>query len=302
MNQQLHYQLLYYALIVMAISSIFYLLSAFGLFELYPHFFGKTHPHKWHTLFRLCFVIAFAVVNHWVLVPHFYIKRQYVFFFSIVLLCLVSLLVLPDIILKAPDFEPPNHEDSKLGSPNFEEGHRPPFLQTLLVELVHMYLLFFICTFTSIAVRTRQYMQQIEEQQANAIANIKYKMEQEPLVATEYIEDKQAETVQNKIETALTVTVNYSLVRIEFSEILFIKSMDNYLHFHLKDKKSILVRMTLRETSEKLPSEAFLRIHKSYIVSIAAIESIRNKTISIANQDIPIGKSYEEVISKVFVK
>ncbi len=261
------------------------MLSAFGMCGIYAHFVGKDHPHKWHTLFRLCFVIVFGVINHWFLVPHFYIKRRYAFFFSIVLLCLVSLLVLPDIILKAPEFESPDFVKPNFEPPKFKEGHPPPYLQTLLVELAHMYLLFFITTFTSIAMRTRQYMQRVEEQQATeAIPNNEYEKE---------------ETIKVKpTEIALTVTVNYSLVRIEYS----IKSMDNYLLFHLHDKKPILVRMTLKEASEKLPKDAFLRVHKSYIVAVAAIESIRNKTILIAKQEIPIGRTYEERISTILQK
>jgi LytTr DNA-binding domain len=278
MNAQLHQKWLYYALVAIAVLSTLYLLSAFGLFDIYPHFFGKTHPHRWHTLFRMCFVIAFAVVNHWFLVPHFYIKRRYLFFFSIVLLCLVSLLVLPDLMLKPPKFDP------KM----LKENPPPPFVRTLIVELAHMYLLFFISTFTSIAIRTRQYMEQLEDQ--HTLSRIP-------------IEGKNEETIKVKpIETALTVTVNYSLMRIEFSDILFIKSMDNYLQFHLKDKKPLVVRMTLKEAIEKLPNTEFLRVHKSYIVATTAIESIRNKIISIAKQDIPIGKAYEEALSKVFEK
>ena len=148
-----------------------------------------------------------------------------------------------------------------------------------------MFLLFFISTFTSIAIRTGQYLQQIGQVKT---------------VISTSIEPKKEELAENKTETALTVTVNYSLIRIEFSDILFIKSMDNYLQFHLKDKKPILVRMTLKEATEKLPTERFLRVHKSYIVAISAIESIRNKTILIAKNEIPIGKTYEEFVSNIF--
>ena len=286
MNQPFYYKFLYYALSVLMLLSIFYLLSVFDTFGSFFHLFSKTHLHKWHTLFRFCFVIAFGVVNHWVFVPHFYIPKRYALFFSIVLLCLVMMLVLPDILIEMPKFDPKR----------LEIGHHKPLPPSPLVfEMVIMFLLFFIGTFTSIAIRTRQYITQIEQLQAVSNAN----MEQQYITTIANMEVKNEET-ERRIETALTVTINYSLVRIEFSDILFIKSMDNYLHVHLKDKKPILVRMTLKEALEKLPTAEFLRVHKSYIVSISAIESIRNKTVFIANQDIPIGKSYEEAISKVF--
>jgi LytTr DNA-binding domain len=286
MNQHFPLKPLYYALGILTVFSTLYVLSVFGLLENYAHFFGKTHPHKWHTLFRMCFVIAFAVVNHWFLVPRLYISKRYIFFFAIVFVCLVALMILPDIIITPPKLERPQFEQSKLF-----DGHPPPFpFQTLLFELIHVYLLFFIATFTSIAVRTRQYIQQIErhyEQQSQA---------------SEIIEHQKETTEERDIETALTVTVNYSLVRLTFSEILFIKSMGNYLHFFLKDKKPVLVRMTLKEALEKLPNEGFLRVHKSYIVAVALLENIRNKMILINDQEIPIGRVYEETVFKVFAK
>lgn len=285
-NQPLHLKLLSFALIVVAISCIFYVMSAFGLIHIYAHFLGDSHPHKWHTLFRVCAVGAFAGVNHGFLVPQLYIKRRYFTFFTIILSCLVILLVLPDIILPKPVFD----------HIKFRNGQHLPFgSRVLLFEMAHIYLFFFISTFASIATRTGQYIEQIEQR----LKTMPVYIEQQQLPITE-IEQKNSAIIEKPIETAFTVTVNYSLIRIEFSDILFIKSMDNYLQFHLKDKKPILVRMTLKEASEKLPTEAFLRIHKSYIVAIAAIESVRNKTILIAKNDIPIGKTYEESLAKFF--
>lgn len=276
MNQQLRNQILYYALSFMLIVCIFYLLSVFDTFGSFMHLFEETHLHKWHTLFRFWIVIVFGVTNHWFFVPRFYIAKRYLLFFSIVLLCLVVMLVLPDILLPQPHFD---HK-------RLEPGHHNPLPPSpLILEMVIMFLLFFISTFTSIAIRTGQYLQQIGQERA---------------VSSSILESQKEEIIEKQLETGLTVTVNYSLIRIEFSEILFIKSMDNYLQFYLKDKKPILVRMTLKEATEKLPNGDFLRVHKSYIVATTAIESIRNKTILIANNDIPIGKTYEEAISKVF--
>lgn len=276
MNQQFRNQILYYALSFMLIVCIFYLLSVFDTFGSFMHFFEETHLHKWHTLFRFFIVVVFGVVNHWVFVPRFYISKRYLLFFSIVLLCLVILLVLPDILLPQPHFD---HKRLEFGHPN----PLPP--SPLILEMVIMFLLFFIGTFTSIVIKTNQYLQQIE---------------QEKKAISPSLEHEKEEIIEKQLETGLTVTVNYSLIRIEFSEILFIKSMDNYLQFHLKDKKPILVRMTLKEATEKLPIDRFLRVHKSYIVPITGIESIRNKTILIAKNEIPIGKTYEESLSKFF--
>ncbi len=288
---------MYYALVIVAISSIIYLMSMFSLFGNYDHFFGKTHPHKWHSLFRGCFVAVFVLVNHWILVPRLYIKKHYLGFFSIIFVCLISLMVLPDIVLPPPIFDPNRFESSTF------HGKLSPFpIRTLMFELAHVYSLFFIAIFISIATKTRQYIQQIEQQIEQRI---------EPSIEQQQL-DLQVVTVENAlrketieerdVETALTVTVDYSLVRIEFSDIFFIKSMGNYLHFFLKGKKPVLVRMTLKEASERLPSDTFLRVHKSYIVAVIYIEHIRNKMIFINEQEIPIGRAYEETVLKIFGK
>jgi DNA-binding LytR/AlgR family response regulator len=288
MTQPFYQKILYYSLSFMLLISIFYLLSVFDTFGSFWHLFDKSHLHKWHTLFRFCFVIVFGIVNHCFFVPHLYIPKRYVLFFTVVILCFVMMLVLPDILLTKPQI------DFK----RFEPEHPNPLPPSPLVfEMVIMFLLFFIGTFTSIAIRTSQYVAQIKLQQAISTTN-----KEQEFVTTVTIIENRNEEIEKQIETALTVTMNYSLVRIDYSDILFIKSMDNYLQFHLKDKKPLLIRMTLKDASEKLPQGAFLRVHKSYIVATAAIESIRNKTILIDRHDIPIGKAYEEAIFKVYEK
>ena len=303
MNQHIPYKSLYFALISVAISSIIYLMAMFGLFDGYTHFFGKTHPHKWHSLFRVCFVGIFIVVNHWFLVPQLYIKKRYLSFISIVFVCLISLLVLPDIVLPAPPFE--GHLSER---PQFNDKMLPFPMRTLMFELAHVYLLFFIGTFISIALKTRQYMefteqkhaQQLENQTITQVVQLEQQATQQFTTADG---DSKKEVIEERsVDTALTVTVDYSLVRIEFSDICFIKSMGNYLHFFLKDKKPVLVRMTLKEATDKLPNDAFTRVHKSYIVAVAHIEHIRNKMILINEQEIPIGRAYEDVVLKIFGK
>jgi hypothetical protein len=284
MNQHFPFQPLYYALAAVTVSSLIYLLSMFGLFDGYDIFFGKIHDHKWHSLFRMCFVGCIAAVNHWLLVPQLYGQKHYFSFFALLLFCFVSLMILPDLVMTPP----------KLERPNFVNGLPPSFpMRTLLFDLIHILLFFFISIFISIAIKMRQDAREIEQ--------IEPPIEQNQAILPKNNEQK--ETAEERdIDTALILTVNYSLVRLPFSEILFIKSMGNYLHFFLKDKKPVLVRMTLREASEKLPSQGFLRVHKSYIVAMAHIEHIRNKIILINDQEIPIGRAYEEMVLKVFGK
>ena len=58
--------------------------------------------------------------------------------------------------------------------------------------------------------------------------------------------------------------------------------------------------MTMKAVLEKLPANAFARVHRSYIVSLSAVDKLRNKIISIGGEEIPVSSSYEEAFAKLF--
>lgn len=88
--------------------------------------------------------------------------------------------------------------------------------------------------------------------------------------------------------------VDYGLVKVVFSEILYIEGQDNYVKFYFENQKSLLVRITIKELLEKLPENSFCRIHRSSIISLSKITSFRNKTVYIKDIALPVGNTYEE--------
>ena len=103
-------------------------------------------------------------------------------------------------------------------------------------------------------------------------------------------------------EKYLFIRADYSLIKIVIDDILFIEGLDDYLKIHIQNDKPIIARMTLKNVLEKLPSSDFIRVHRSYVVPLSRIKSVRNKVISIENEEIPIGTSYEENFLKLFNK
>jgi DNA-binding LytR/AlgR family response regulator len=95
-------------------------------------------------------------------------------------------------------------------------------------------------------------------------------------------------------EEFLFLRIDYSLVKIAIAEVVLIEGMDDYLRIHLKEKAPLLVRMTMKAILSQLPSARFVRVHRSYIVNLAGIVNIRNKTIYLDDKEIPIGTSYEK--------
>lgn len=90
----------------------------------------------------------------------------------------------------------------------------------------------------------------------------------------------------------LLLKVNYGTTKVWPKDIFLIQGMDNYAKLWLKDQRSLLVRITLKELQKMLPADHFCRVHRSYIVAFDAIEFVRNRVIHVQGQEIPISNSY----------
>lgn len=90
-----------------------------------------------------------------------------------------------------------------------------------------------------------------------------------------------------------------SYVRIVWEEILYAEGMQNYLKLHFKDR-TLIIHQTMTSLEETLPQEAFFRIHRSYLVNIAHIESISGGRVFIHKKELPIAKQrHEELLKEV---
>ncbi|MEO6730800.1 MAG: LytTR family DNA-binding domain-containing protein [Ferruginibacter sp.] len=94
------------------------------------------------------------------------------------------------------------------------------------------------------------------------------------------------------------VHVDYSMVKITPADIVFIEGLKDYIKIHLQNsQKPIVTRMPMKTIEEQLPPTAFLRIHKSYIVSIAFITAIRKSSVFIGAIELPVSDNYRDSIS-----
>ena len=100
----------------------------------------------------------------------------------------------------------------------------------------------------------------------------------------------------------ILIRADYSLIKLMIEDILFVESLDDYVRIHLVEQKPLLARLTLKALLEKLPPELFIRVHRSFIVSIHHIEKVRNKIILIAGTEIPLSSSYEDIFFERFNK
>lgn len=87
--------------------------------------------------------------------------------------------------------------------------------------------------------------------------------------------------------------------KIFFDDILYIEGMQNYVRIYT-EKGKYLTLLTLKDIAQNVAKESFLRVHKSYIVNTAKIDSIEKHEISIQSARIPISRNFrDDVIEKV---
>ncbi len=96
----------------------------------------------------------------------------------------------------------------------------------------------------------------------------------------------------------LFLKVEYKTVKIAFEDILYIEGLKDYVKVHTK-KGMILSRLNLKGIEEKLPSNLFLRIHRSFIVAILKITSYQKSIVYIDNIEIPLGNTYRENVLRI---
>lgn len=95
----------------------------------------------------------------------------------------------------------------------------------------------------------------------------------------------------------LFVKSGYKSYRINFSDILYIEGLKEYVTIYTKERK--FVRLDRMKTLEDLlPSGNFMRVHKSYIVALDKIGSVYGNTIEIEGKEIPVGQSYKKSVEE----
>lgn len=121
------------------------------------------------------------------------------------------------------------------------------------------------------------------------------------LKAVNKAQDKSKTKTQLPASTSSYMFVNseYNLVRIDFNELVYIEGLKDYVKIFLTSAtRPVITRMSMKSLEEKLPGDQFVRVHKSYIVSLKKIESIRKGRITMLKTQIPISEHYKENLDR----
>ena len=90
-------------------------------------------------------------------------------------------------------------------------------------------------------------------------------------------------------------------VRINYEDVLFVEALQNYVTVHTKEKKYITY-LTFKSVEEYLPAELFLKVHKSFIVSLKKIDSIEGMDIRIGTHLVPVSRNLKEQVMEQILK
>ncbi|MCZ8353774.1 MAG: LytTR family DNA-binding domain-containing protein [Cyclobacteriaceae bacterium] len=124
------------------------------------------------------------------------------------------------------------------------------------------------------------------------------------LKAIQKIQNTSSEIESELIKDSLTekflfFRADRKMVKIPIDDILYIESIKDYVKVITKDK-SVITKQTMASLEDMLPKKNFFRIHRSFFVSLRAIESYNNQSVYIGKQELPIGPLYRnELIEKL---
>lgn len=110
--------------------------------------------------------------------------------------------------------------------------------------------------------------------------------------ATDSIEKKSPDKPAND---RLFVKSDTQLVAIKVEEIAFIEALADYVRIHTPEKR-YTVYSSLKGIESKLPDSTFMRVHRSYVINIQKIDSIEGNTVTIGDNLIPVGVTYQKTL------
>ncbi len=108
------------------------------------------------------------------------------------------------------------------------------------------------------------------------------------------------DTFFDEAEQTILVKVDKKIVQILIKDIDYIESLKDYAKIYFKGSEKIMIRESLKKIIERLKKHNFIRVHRSFIVSIDKISSIYGNIIKVGSYEVPMNKSQRDFILKKF--
>lgn len=113
--------------------------------------------------------------------------------------------------------------------------------------------------------------------------------------------DQHVKEIEQPLQNYVMIKVEYSTVKVDLDKILYIEGLKDYVKIYAGGRP-LLTKITMKSLEEKLPSTNFMRVHKSFIISLSKIDLIENNRIKINDKYIPVGNQYRTDFFKLIDK
>jgi len=107
-----------------------------------------------------------------------------------------------------------------------------------------------------------------------------------------------SESHSESVPPFLYFRANRKMVKVQFNDILYIEGLNDYIRI-ITVNKTIITKHLLASLEEMLPSNEFIRIHKSFIIAINKIESFNADSVEIGKKEIPVGRLFKFNLNKI---
>ena len=114
------------------------------------------------------------------------------------------------------------------------------------------------------------------------------------------LKTKNKEVGSSPLPEYFFVNVDYSLLKVVYADITYIEGLKDYIKIHIKNSsRPIITRMSMKSIEEQLPPSTFIRVHKSYIVSILHITAVKKTSVFLGTTELPISDNYRDSMAMI---
>lgn len=117
--------------------------------------------------------------------------------------------------------------------------------------------------------------------------------------AYEYISYRKTKSLLKK-DDFLFIKTSHKIQKIFYSDILYLEGLKDYTKIHLVDsKKPFITLQSLKYFENRLPHDEFIRIHRSYIISLRKVDTVSRKAVLLGETELPCSEHYRNVLYSI---
>ncbi|MNK25860.1 Transcriptional regulatory protein YpdB [compost metagenome] len=131
-----------------------------------------------------------------------------------------------------------------------------------------------------------------------AVEKVRNQLQKQETTVVAPLPEPVATPTATPIQDFIFVKTEHKIQKIELDDILYIEGLKDYISIFTKNERVITLQ-NMKKMEETLPKGDFIRVHKSYIISVDKIESIERSRIAIAGKTIPVGDTYRDAFFKL---